>query len=175
MGTAVVIFALYPLAPPRLLPEYGMTDIVVMMGLNPVEKSDSAFSYNKFAAMPSLHIAWSVLITLAWFKVGWKPAKVISSVYLGLMTLAVIATANHYVLDVFAGVLLLVFAVWVIDLPLKVRRMLEDRDFRHLKPAWVSAFPETGYRSAYYQSTPSAAGPLPVGGPPESTYWDFAR
>lgn len=176
MGVAVIVFALYPVAPPRMLPDYGMTDVVVMLGLNPIEHSDSIFSYNRFAAMPSLHIAWSVLITLAWFKMGWKWGRLLAVAYLGFMTLAVIATANHYIMDVIGGVLLLIFALWMTGLPRRLRVLTGDRDLREMIPALTTAaFPETGYRDRYYQRTPVHVPVGPVGGPPvEIPYWDGA-
>lgn len=160
MLTAVAVFAIYPLAPPRLLPGYGMTDIVVMLGLNPIEDSKSIFGYNKFAAMPSLHIAWSALILLAWWKVGWKPGKIIASVYLFFMTLAVIATANHYILDVFAGLALLGFALWFIRIPSRVSRFVQDLDLREIKLSIPLPYPENGFHSGYHNSL----NPAPVSG-----------
>jgi membrane-associated phospholipid phosphatase len=112
LGTALVIFAIYPLAPPRMLPGYGVSDMVTLLGLNPMENSRSVFSYNKFAAMPSLHVTWAALIALAWARAGWKWPTIVGVIYFTLMTFAVIATANHYTLDVVGGLALLAFAVW---------------------------------------------------------------
>jgi len=157
MYTAVIVFALYPLAPPRMLPGYGMTDVVVMLGLNPIEDSKSIFGYNKFAAMPSLHIAWSALVLLAWWQVGWKPGKIIASVYLFFMTLAVIATANHYVIDVFAGVALLGFALWTMRLPAFVSRFLEGREISDIKLSVPMPNPEGGFMGGYH-TAPATTG-----------------
>jgi len=54
MILGAIVFALFPLAPPRFMPGLGMTDTVTMLGLDPAPNSDSAISYNRFAAMPSL-------------------------------------------------------------------------------------------------------------------------
>jgi hypothetical protein len=145
MGVALVVFAIYPLAPPRMLPNFGMADVVVLLGLNPVEYSDSPFSYNKYAAMPSLHIAWSILIFVAWIRVGWRWGKLIAGLYLVLMTLAVIATANHYVIDVLAGGLLLIFAFWLMNANSVFRKMVEDRDLRDILPHWPRLVPDGPY------------------------------
>lgn len=154
MLSAVVIFAVYPLAPPRMLPGYGMTDVAQVLGLMPQEGSRSFFGFNEFAAMPSLHIAWSSLIVFAWFKVGNKLGMVLSLAYLALMTLAVVATANHYILDVVAGLLLLLFAMWLVGLPTSVKKMLEHRDLkdlRHIVKRWPQPFPESGFRMGYHR------------------------
>ncbi len=174
MLTAVVIFAVYPLAPPRLLPGYGMSDVAHSLGLLPSEGSRSFFGYNEFAAMPSLHIAWSSLIVLGWFKLGWKWPKVISVAYLALMTLAVVATANHYILDVVAGVLLLMFAMWVVGLPQSVRSMLEDRDLRDLRElmrGWSQPFPESGFVGGYHRNSEPARVPVNGGMPFSDSSW----
>ena len=56
MLLGAVVFAISPLAPPRFMPGLGMTDTVTLLGLDPTApNSDSAISYNRFAAMPSLH------------------------------------------------------------------------------------------------------------------------
>ena len=162
MAIAVITFAVYPLAPPRLLPGYGMADVTTMLGLLPKEGSRSFFGYNEFAAMPSLHIAWSALIFLAWYRIGWKWGKVISGTYFALMTLAVIATANHYVLDVIAGLALIVVAMWIVGLPTSLKKLLENRDLNDLRDiaiSWPQPFPEGGYRVGYHR--PVAPAPVP--------------
>ncbi len=110
---AAVVFALYPLAPPRFMPGLGMTDTVTLLGLDPAPHSDSAISYNRFAAMPSLHYAWALLVMIAAFKVGGPWLKLGGFLYQALMFIAIIATANHYVLDAVAGALLLAVALYV--------------------------------------------------------------
>lgn len=110
---AAVVFALYPLAPPRFMPGLGMTDTVTLLGLDPAPHSDSAISYNRFAAMPSLHYAWALLVMIAAFKVGGPWLKLGGFLYQAFMFIAIIATANHYVLDAVAGALLLAVALYV--------------------------------------------------------------
>ena len=107
-----IVFALYPLAPPRFMPGLGMTDTVTLLGLDPAPQGDSTISYNRFAAMPSLHYAWALLVMIGAFKVGGKWFKVGGFVYQALMFIAIIATANHYVLDALAGALLLMVAIY---------------------------------------------------------------
>ncbi len=107
-----VVFALYPLAPPRFMPGLGMTDTVTLLGLDPAPSSDSVISYNRFAAMPSLHYAWALLVMIGAFKLGGLWVKIAGFMYQAVMFVAIIATANHYVLDAIAGALLLLAAVY---------------------------------------------------------------
>jgi len=108
-----IVFALFPLAPPRFMPGLGMTDTVTLLGLDPAPSSDSTISYNRFAAMPSLHYAWALLVMIGTFKVGGAWLKVSGFVYQALMFIAIIATANHYVLDAVAGAILLTIAIYL--------------------------------------------------------------
>ena len=107
-----VVFALYPLALPRFMPGLGMTDTVTLLGLDPAPNSDSAISYNRFAAMPSLHYAWALLVMIGAFKLGGTWLKFAGFLYQAIMFVAIIATANHYVLDAIAGAVLLLVAVY---------------------------------------------------------------
>lgn len=107
-----IVFAIYPLAPPRFMPGLGMTDTVALLGLDPAPHSDSAISYNRFAAMPSLHYAWALLVMVAAFRVGGVWFKIGGFLYQAFMFVAIIATANHYVLDAVAGAILLMVALY---------------------------------------------------------------
>ena len=114
MILGAVVFAVYPLAPPRFMPGLGMTDTVTLLGLDPAApNSNSAISYNRFAAMPSLHYAWSLLVMVAAFRFGGRRVIIAGFSFQLLMFVAIIATANHYILDALAGALLLVIAMYI--------------------------------------------------------------
>jgi hypothetical protein len=171
MLVAVVIFAVYPLAPPRMLPGYGMADVASMYGLIPKEGSRSVLGFNEFAAMPSLHIAWSTLIMLAWWKIGLKWGKILSVTYLLFMIVAVVATANHYVLDVLGGALLFGFALWVIGLPRGIRKLVNDYDLRTMMPAWPRPFPDGGFRAGYHRNSEPLHAPVAHGSSLADSAW----
>ena len=114
MILGAVVFAVYPLAPPRFMPGLGMTDTVTLLGLDPAApNSNSAISYNRFAAMPSLHYAWALLVMVAAFRFGGHRVIIAGFSFQLLMFVAIIATANHYILDALAGALLLVIAMYI--------------------------------------------------------------
>ena len=114
MILGAVVFAVYPLAPPRFMPGLGMTDTVTLLGLDPAApNSNSAISYNRFAAMPSLHYAWALLVMIAAFRSGGRGVIIAGFSFQLLMFVAIIATANHYILDALAGALLLVIAMYI--------------------------------------------------------------
>ncbi|KAJ5223057.1 uncharacterized protein N7469_009297 [Penicillium citrinum] len=110
---AFILLSLWRCAPPRLLPEeFGFIDVLHD------SRSGSAWTQNKFqltiAAMPSLHFGNSVLIALCLGR--FSPHMVLSCVVLVwpiLMGVTVVATANHFVLDMVVGVIVIAVAYWL--------------------------------------------------------------
>lgn len=103
---ALIGFAMYPLLPPRLLPSsYGFIDSLEVYGsLWSFDSGSMQVISNQYAAMPSLHFAWSLWSGLALFPVlrrSWT--KVVALLYPVLTLMAIIITANHFLLDAIAG------------------------------------------------------------------------
>ena len=63
-AVSLVIFALYPLAPPRFLPEHGFVDTIAANSPGYRDFNASAL-VNEYAAMPSLHLGWVLLVSIA--------------------------------------------------------------------------------------------------------------
>ncbi|MCW2770100.1 MAG: phosphatase family protein [Aeromicrobium sp.] len=101
----MMIFVAYPVAPPRLA-GLGFVDTVSERSLSYRVLQPPAF-VDQYAAMPSLHAGWNVLVGIAIVSSASSLAlRVFGLVMPALMAVAVMATANHYVLDVIAGVVL---------------------------------------------------------------------
>jgi membrane-associated phospholipid phosphatase len=101
----MVIFVSYPVAPPRLA-ELGMIDTVTEESRAYRVLQPPAFT-NQYAAMPSLHSGWDLLVGIAIVAAASTVAlKLVGFAMPVLMGFAVVATANHYLLDVVAGVTL---------------------------------------------------------------------
>jgi hypothetical protein len=100
-----VVYWAYPVAPPRLLSGSGFVDIVaVTHSIGAWSSGALASQANDYAAMPSLHVAWALWCTLAvWSIRKDRPARAVAAAYAILTSIAVMATANHYLLDVVAG------------------------------------------------------------------------
>ncbi len=105
MAVALVGYALYPTAPPRLLPEWGFTDsISQFLGAPHVDNGPAKAFLNIYAAVPSMHVCFAVIVGWSMARlVSFRVAKVAWSLYPLLVTFVVVATANHYLTDVFLG------------------------------------------------------------------------
>lgn len=103
----LVIFATYPVAPPRLLPDgSGYIDTVTQWSTS-YRILQPPSLVNKFAAMPSLHAGWNLLVGIAlWHAFTSKRIRAFAVASPALMAFAVVATANHYVIDAIAGAVL---------------------------------------------------------------------
>jgi membrane-associated phospholipid phosphatase len=105
MGLALVGYMAYPTAPPRFMPEWGFSDSVAeFVG----EKADQSANvlYNPFAAVPSMHVAFALMIAIpAIFLVKNRVLKILWGVYPLVVTFVVMVTANHFWLDAALGAL----------------------------------------------------------------------
>jgi hypothetical protein len=101
-AVGLVVFALFPLAPPRLA-ELGLVDTVTAHS-DAYRLLQPPMFTNQYAAMPSLHVGWDLLIGLA-IAVAARRAwvKAIGLALPVLMLTAVVLTANHYIVDAIAG------------------------------------------------------------------------
>jgi len=108
-GAALVIHLVFPLAPPRMFPTWGFVDTMTIYGPSPYDGASGAMA-NQFAAMPSLHVGWAVLIAYVVVRTGPRWLAGIAAVHAVVTTLVVVVTANHWWLDALVGVALLVFA-----------------------------------------------------------------
>ncbi|HST56357.1 MAG TPA: phosphatase PAP2 family protein [Solirubrobacteraceae bacterium] len=113
----LVVFWRYPVAPPRMLA--GYTDVVAdTHAFGSWHTGTLAAHANQFAAMPSLHMAWAAWCGLVlWRASGRLWVRVLAILYPCLTTVAVLATGNHFLLDVFAGLATMALAVLVAQAP----------------------------------------------------------
>lgn len=98
-----VLFALFPVAPPRLL-DAGLVDTVTQRS-HAYRALQPPGLTNQYAAFPSLHVGWNLLVGIVLLTAVASLALRIIAVVLPIaMSLAVVATANHFVVDVPAGI-----------------------------------------------------------------------
>jgi membrane-associated phospholipid phosphatase len=109
---AFVVFWRYPLAPPRMLPGLGYVDIVAAShAVISWHSGALVHDADQFAAMPSLHIAWSMWSGLAaWRLLRSRIVAAIAICYPLVTAVIVLSTGNHYLLDVLAGAATMILA-----------------------------------------------------------------
>jgi hypothetical protein len=103
----LVGFYLYPLAPPRLLPQYGYVDTLAKYHTwGSLADPNVAEHTNQFAAMPSLHIGWALWCTVAVFYIA-KPRwlRVLAIIYPIGTLMVIVGTANHFIIDAVGGLI----------------------------------------------------------------------
>ncbi|HTZ43973.1 MAG TPA: phosphatase PAP2 family protein [Jatrophihabitans sp.] len=99
----LAFFLLYPAAPPRLLPSAGFVDAVANAGFG--TSHGGPVTADQYGAFPSLHLAWAVwtavvaarLVRPTWLRRLWLCYPLITAT-------VVVATGNHYLLDVLGGI-----------------------------------------------------------------------
>ena len=120
---ALAIFILFPLAPPRFLPEYGFVDAIQQFGPAWYGGTDMARSlyYNVYAAMPSLHFGWTLLFGVLYFRMGPLPLKVWGVLYPTITFFAITITGNHYIMDAVGGLAVAVASYASYEVLLRVK------------------------------------------------------
>jgi hypothetical protein len=147
-GLGLICFWLFPLAPPRMFPcndwvaTIGPNSTVGNCVVDTLNRGGSPWSYNsgvaraianQFAAMPSLHFGWALWCGVAIFAcTSSRPLRNLAAFHVGFTLFAVMATANHYLLDVLGGVLVLLIAHWILSAYARRRAMRAlPADFAH--------------------------------------------
>jgi len=99
-GIALVFYLNFPTAPPRLLPErFGFEDTLLHQYGHERPLTPSFF-VNQYAAMPSMHFGWNMLVGLAiWLSTKNIFVRGLAFLMPVAMFTTIVLTANHYILD----------------------------------------------------------------------------
>lgn len=146
-AVALLGYYLYPLAPPRLMNGHDFIDtVLVHQTWGSMASGDLKHMSNQYAAMPSMHIGWSLWCGLTIFALASAPwAKILGLLYPTATLIVIVATANHFWLDAVGGMICLAFGIavawaWYGAMPHKLPREVEPRENRApLLPAKVRA------------------------------------
>ena len=121
----LVGYVLLPTAPPRMFPEAGFVDTLATHSTVNHSSTFVAFSSNPYAAMPSLHALDALIVSVVMAAIVRRRwAKVLWLAWAPWVWFAVMATGNHFWLDVAAGVAVAAVAAAVVYRP-----------WRRLRPA----------------------------------------
>ena len=106
-AVALVLYALFPVAPPRL----SADGIVDTLALTVPVSLDQSRLVNPYAALPSLHVGWDLLIALG-VVLGTRrfSVRLVALMLPPAMLMATVVTGNHFFIDGIAGGLLALLA-----------------------------------------------------------------
>ena len=122
-AVALVLYATFPVAPPRFLG--GFVDTLAITVPISLDKSRLV---NPFAALPSLHVGWNLLIAMGLFLATRHPlSRLFAFMLPPSMLLATVATGNHFFIDGIAGASLAVVAFFIAVWLHRVRPRLQER------------------------------------------------
>lgn len=107
---ALVLYVLYPTAPPRLLGGGFVDTIATYTGL-PQDSGAADALVNRFAAVPSMHVGFALMIAVPAAALSRRAAaRAWWTAYPMIVLLAIVVTGNHFWLDAAAGAAVACFA-----------------------------------------------------------------
>lgn len=112
-GLALVLHLTFPLAPPRMLSYLGFIDTGAVFGPSVYGPPEETALLNQFAAMPSLHVGWSVLVAAAFVAASSGRWRWLWVAHPTITTIAVVGSANHYWVDGLVAIALLAVSLAV--------------------------------------------------------------
>ena len=108
---AVIVFALLPTAPPRMIFTSGVVDINFLHGVR-THILENGLLANPFAAMPSLHFGYALFIGIMLYTLAHgRWTRYLGFFYAVVVLVAIVATGNHFIIDAVAGALV-ALAAW---------------------------------------------------------------
>lgn len=121
-GIALAVYAAYPAAPPRLTPGLGVVDLMSHFsefgwwGSAASAPRGIGDATNQYAAMPSMHCGWALWCGIQLWGMKKARWRVVAVAYPAVLFVVVMATGNHFLLDVVAGVGVVVAAYGIVEL-----------------------------------------------------------
>ena len=127
----LVVYWLYPVAPPRMLSGFDDTVRAVLPAAFHLE----AASANLYAALPSLHMAWALWCGVAlWTLSSRWWVRAVAVVHPLLTAVTVLATGNHYTLDLLTGAAVMGLAYPLTDMGARMWSELRQRGVTKQQP-----------------------------------------
>lgn len=113
-----------PVAPPRLLPQYGFVDTALKYHQSVY---GNGFDADQLSAMPSVHVAWAVLVAITVWRVSPSRWRFVGPLHAVVTVLVVVSTANHFWADGIVAVALLGLSVVLVRGGIAVLGAAADR------------------------------------------------
>ncbi|WP_405526828.1 phosphatase PAP2 family protein [Streptomyces avidinii] len=117
-AAALVLHLAFPLAPPRLLDAAQLIDTAQVYGPSVYKAAPAEDTLaNQFAAMPSLHFGWALMLALGMIAATSSRWRFLWLLHPLLTLIVIVGTANHYWLDAFVAAVLLGAALLLVPRP----------------------------------------------------------
>jgi hypothetical protein len=116
-AAALVVHLAFPLAPPRMLAATGLVDTAQVYGPSVYGPPTTDQLSNQFAAMPSLHFGWALMVAVGLIVATRSRRRWLWLLHPLLTLLVIVGTANHYWLDAIVAGAMLGLALAAIHLP----------------------------------------------------------
>ncbi|WP_338785594.1 phosphatase PAP2 family protein [Streptomyces sp. DG1A-41] len=110
-AAALVLHLLFPLAPPRMPAATGLVDTARLYGPSVYGSPATDSPSNQFAAMPSLHFGWALMVAVGLIVATGSRWRWLWLLHPLLTLLVIVGTANHYWLDAIVATALLGLAL----------------------------------------------------------------
>ncbi|WAX76796.1 phosphatase PAP2 family protein [Streptomyces sp. KMM 9044] len=121
-AAALVLHLAFPLAPPRMLAATGLVDTARVYGPSVYGPPQTDTLSNQFAAMPSLHFGWALMVAVGLVVATRSRWRWLWLLHPLLTLLVIVGTANHFWLDAIVAAALLGAALAALRLPHQARR-----------------------------------------------------
>jgi hypothetical protein len=101
---ALVVYTLYPVAPPRLMGGERFVDTLAHVSDIDLQEGMLSGLFNPHAAVPSMHFGYAFMIAMvAIVLVRSWPLRLLALTYPAVVLFTIVGTANHYIADAVAG------------------------------------------------------------------------
>jgi hypothetical protein len=115
-GLALIIYIAFPMMPPRLMGSalhlpHGYRIIDTIAPILNYKLQQAQLGYNPYAAMPSLHFAWALILGVTLMLIGghW-PIRIFGLLYPLMMLATIVISGNHLWLDAAGSVIVVTIA-----------------------------------------------------------------
>ena len=120
LSVAIVVFILFPTAPPKLIPTHFI-DTMQVLGPSFYGGEEMNRYVNIYAAMPSMHFSWGLIFGVICWRYRNKCIKSLGVIFVATILLAITITGNHYIVDAIAGSVITAAAFTVMELATRLR------------------------------------------------------
>ena len=120
LTVAIIVFILFPAAPPRMIPAY-FVDTIQLLGPSSYGGEGMNKFVNVYAAIPSMHLSWGIIFTVICWRYGKTYLKALGVFFSAMVFLAITITGNHYIADAIAGGVITGVGFAVVELAKRLR------------------------------------------------------